>query len=78
MFEEADRFRCDRRPNRHVAFGYGAHLCLGQHLAKLEMRILFEEMLPRLSALSLAGPVKMTQATFVNGPKTLPIRVTMA
>ena len=42
------------------------------------MRILFEEMLPRLSALSLAGPVKMTQATFVNGPKTLPIRVTMA
>ncbi|MDU6141047.1 cytochrome P450, partial [Bradyrhizobium sp.] len=78
VFEEADRFRCDRRPNRHVAFGYGAHLCLGQHLAKLEMRILFEEMLPRLSALSLAGPVKMTQATFVNGPKTLPIRVTMA
>jgi len=77
VFEEPDTFRCDRKPNRHVAFGYGAHLCLGQHLAKLEMRILFEELLPRLSSLSPAGPVKMTQATFVNGPKKLPIRVAM-
>ncbi|MGY4181278.1 cytochrome P450 [Bradyrhizobium sp. USDA 4518] len=74
VFEDPDRFRSDRKPNRHVAFGYGAHLCLGQYLAKLEMRILFEELLPHLKSLSLGGEVKMTQAYFVNGPKKLPIR----
>jgi cytochrome P450 len=74
VFDDPFTFRCDRKPNRHVAFGYGAHLCLGQYLAKLEMRILFEELLPRLKSLALDGEVKMTQATFVNGPKKLPIR----
>ncbi|BBB95587.1 MULTISPECIES: cytochrome P450 [Bradyrhizobium] len=74
VFEDPDRFRSDRKPNRHVAFGYGAHLCLGQYLAKLEMRILFEELLPHLKSLTLDGEVKMTQAYFVNGPKKLPIR----
>ena len=74
IFEDPDRFRSDRKPNRHVAFGYGAHLCLGQYLAKLEMRILFEELLPHLKSLSLDGEVKMTQAYFVSGPKKLPIR----
>jgi len=74
VFEDPFTFRCDRKPNRHIAFGYGAHLCLGQHLAKLEMRILFEELLPRLKSIALDGEVKMTQAYFVNGPKKLPIR----
>lgn len=74
VFEDPDRFRSDRKPNRHVAFGYGAHLCLGQYLAKLEMRILFEELLPHLKSLSLDGEVKMTHAYFVSGPKKLPIR----
>jgi cytochrome P450 len=74
VFEDPFVFRCDRKPNRHIAFGYGAHLCLGQHLAKLEMRILFEELLPRLKSIALDGEVKMTQAYFVNGPKKLPIR----
>jgi cytochrome P450 len=74
VFEEPYQFRSDRKPNRHIAFGYGAHLCLGQYLAKLEMRILFEELLPKLKSLSLDGDVKMTQAFFVNGPKKLPIR----
>jgi len=74
VFDDPFTFRCDRKPNRHIAFGYGAHLCLGQYLAKLEMRILFEELLPRLKSIALDGEVKMTQATFVNGPKKLPIR----
>ena len=74
VFEQPFEFRCDRKPNRHVAFGYGAHLCLGQYLAKLEMRILFEELLARLKTIALDGEVKMTQAYFVNGPKKLPIR----
>jgi cytochrome P450 len=77
VFEDPNAFRVDRKPNKHLAFGYGAHLCLGQHLAKMEMRILWEEMLPRLKTLELAGEPKQSQAVFVNGPKTLPIRFTL-
>jgi cytochrome P450 len=74
VFDEPDRFRADRKPNKQLAFGYGAHLCLGQHLAKMEMRILYEELLPRLKSVELAGKPKMSEALFVNGPKSLPIR----
>jgi cytochrome P450 len=74
VFEDPDAFRVDRKSGKHLAFGYGAHLCLGQHLAKMEMRILFEELLPRLKTLELAGEPKLAQANFVSGPKSLPIR----
>jgi cytochrome P450 len=74
VFEDPYIFRSDRSPNRHISFGYGAHLCLGQHLAKMEMRILFEELLPRLRSIEFAGEPKLSQAVFVNGPKYLPIR----
>jgi cytochrome P450 len=74
VFNEPDRFRADRKPNKQLAFGYGAHLCLGQHLAKMEMRILYEELLPRLKSVELAGEPKMSQALFVNGLKGLPLR----
>jgi cytochrome P450 len=77
VFPDPESFRIDRKPNRHVAFGYGAHLCLGQYLARMEMRILFEELLPRLEAVELDGNAKMSAATFVNGPIRLPIRYTM-
>ncbi|PWR17988.1 cytochrome P450 [Zavarzinia compransoris] len=78
VFEDPFRFRVDRKPNRHLAFGYGAHLCLGQHLAKMEMRLLFEELIPRLKSLELAGEPRTSQSTFVNGPKSLPIRYEIA
>ncbi len=78
VFEDPFVFRADRKPNRHLSFGYGAHLCLGQHLAKMEMRILFEELLPRLKMLALDGEPKMSQSTFVNGPKALPVRFELA
>jgi cytochrome P450 len=74
VFEEPDAFRIERSPNRHLAFGYGAHLCLGQHLAKMEMRILWEELIPRLKSLELAGEPKLSAGSFVGGPKNLPIR----
>lgn len=74
VFEDAQSFRADRSPNRQLAFGYGAHLCLGQHLAKMEMRILYEELLPRLKSVELAGTPRMSHAVFVNGLKSLPIR----
>jgi cytochrome P450 len=78
VFDDPDHFHVDRKPNKHLAFGYGAHLCLGQHLAKMEMRILWEELLPRLSDLALDGTPAMSEATFVNGPKRLPIRFEMS
>jgi len=74
VFDDPYEFRADRSPNRHLAFGYGAHLCLGQHLAKMEMRILWEELLPRLKSVELAGEAKLSEANFVNGPKALPVR----
>jgi cytochrome P450 len=74
VFSDADAFKVDRKEGKHLAFGYGAHLCLGQHLAKMEMRILFEELLPRLKSLSLNGEPKLATANFVGGPKTLPIK----
>jgi len=78
VFDDPNAFRVDRSPNKHLAFGYGAHLCLGQHLAKMEMRILWEEMIPRLKSLELAGTPAQSQAVFVNGPKRLPIHFEMA
>lgn len=78
VFEAPDQFRVDRKNNKHLAFGYGAHLCLGQHLAKMEMRILWEELIPRLESVELAGTPAMSEAVFVNGPKRLPIRFKMA
>lgn len=78
VFDAPQEFHVDRKPNKHLAFGYGAHLCLGQHLAKMEMRILWEELLPRLSELALDGEPAMSESVFVNGPKRLPIRFRMS
>lgn len=77
VFEEPSKFRVDRTPNKQLAFGYGAHVCLGQHLARMEMRILWEELIPRLKSVELAGEPAMSDAVFVNGPKRLPIRFEM-
>jgi cytochrome P450 len=77
MFDEPERFRVDRDASRHIAFGTGAHACLGQHLARLEMGILFEELIPRLDSLELAGEPKRSASSFVGGPKTLPVRFAM-
>lgn len=74
VFEDAYTFRADRKPNKQLAFGYGAHLCLGQHLARMEMRILYEELLPRLKSVTLDGKPTLTKANFVGGLKSLPIR----
>lgn len=77
VFDDPFKFKVDRKPNKQIAFGYGAHLCLGQHLARMEMRILFEELLPRLKSITRDGDATMTQAFFVNGPKKLPVRYEM-
>ena len=74
QFDEPRKFEAARDQNRHIAFGAGAHQCLGLHLARLEMRILFEEILDRLDSVELAGEPKRANSTFVGGLKTLPIR----
>lgn len=74
VFDDATAFRLDRPANKHLAFGFGGHVCLGQHLAKMEMRILFEELLPRLKSLELNGTPESDKALGVGGVKTLPIR----
>ena len=78
VFADPDVFNIDRTPNRQLAFGMGAHLCLGQHLARLEMRILYEELLPRLKSVKLAGEPRYSESFFVNGLKTLPIAFELA
>ncbi|MFT3729557.1 MAG: cytochrome P450 [Terricaulis sp.] len=78
VFPHPDTFDIDRVPNRQLAFGMGAHVCLGQHLARMEMRILFEELLPKLKSVKLAGEPRFTESAFVNGLKTLPIAFELA
>lgn len=75
VFEAPDEFRIERKPNKHMAFGYGPHMCIGQHLAKQELRIMFEELLPRLGRIELKEGRKVTQTNFVGGIKNLPVNI---
>ncbi|VFB19994.1 cytochrome P450 [Pseudomonas fragi] len=74
VFERPDDFSIMRTPNNHLAFGNGPHMCIGQHLAKLDMRILFDALLPRLRSVELAGEPRLLQSNFISGLKSLPIR----
>ena len=77
VFPDPYRFDVTRTPNDHVTFGPGGpHFCLGAHLARLETRILFSELLPRIASIELAGPVERIRSNFVNGTKRMPVRVT--
>lgn len=78
VFKDPFTFDPERTPNRHIGFGYGPHICLGQHLARLEMRILWEELLPRLKSVEMAGEGKMAESEFVCGPKYVPINYELA
>ena len=74
VFDSPDRFRVDRAPGVAVAFGHGVHVCLGQHLARLEMRIFFEEMLTRIDRMELSGEPRRSASVFVGGPTHVPLR----
>jgi len=78
VFEEPDEFRIDRSPNDHLAFGgYGRHHCLGAQLARLELRVLFEELLDRLDQIELVDadrPLPRRRGNFVLGLEEMPIR----
>jgi cytochrome P450 len=74
VFTEPFRFDVAREPNKHVAFGYGVHFCLGAALARMEVNSFFTELLPRLQTVELAGRPEHVATTFVGGLKHLPIR----
>ncbi len=76
VFPDGKRFDVARAPNEHVAFGFGPHFCLGAHLARLEIRVMFDEILRRLPDIELAGPVRRLRSNFINGIKHMPIRFT--
>lgn len=78
VFDAPFEFRVDRHPNRHLAFGFGAHVCLGMALSRLELTSWFGEMLHRVETLELAGPVRPVETNFLGGFKSLPIRYTLA
>ena len=77
VFDEPFTFRADRSPNPQVGFGYGAHLCIGQHLARMEMRIFFEEFFRRVRTIDLDGDLERTRSINVSSIRRLPIRFTM-
>ena len=74
IFDAPFEFRVDRRDAKQLAFGFGAHVCLGQHLARMEITALYRELLSRVDDIELAGEPRYVQSTFVGGLKTLPIR----
>jgi cytochrome P450 len=74
VFDDPFQFDVGRQPNKHLAFGFGPHFCLGAQLARLEIRALFAELLPRLDSIELAGTPTSSATTFVGGLKTLPVR----
>ena len=74
VFDDPFEFRIDRQPNKHLAFGTGPHLCLGMHLARLEIKIFFEQLLPRLESIELAGESNYLQANLVSGLTSLPVK----
>ena len=77
VFDNPHRFDVGRDPNKHLAFGYGVHFCLGAALARMEMSSLFTELLGRLDSIELAGTPELSATTFVGGLKHLPLRYSL-
>jgi len=74
VWDDPERFRVDRRRNPHIAFGVGEHYCLGAHVARLELNVIFRHLLPRLAEVEIAGPIDRLRSNLIGGVKRLPIR----
>jgi cytochrome P450 len=74
VFDAPFRFRVDRTPNPHLAFGIGEHFCLGANLARVELRVIFRQLIARLAEAELVGPISRLHSSFVGGIKRVPIR----
>jgi cytochrome P450 len=77
IFDDPFRFDVAREPNKHLAFGYGVHFCMGAALARMEVNSFFSELLPRLKSIELTGDPELTATTFVGGLKHLPVRYSL-
>jgi cytochrome P450 len=77
VFADPFRFDVGRDPNKHLAFGYGVHFCLGAALARMEVSSFFAELLPRLKSIELNGDPETVATTFVGGLKHLPVRYSL-
>ena len=78
VFEDPFRFDVGRDPNKHLAFGYGVHFCMGAALARMEVNSFFSELMPRLKSIELIGDPQFVATTFVGGLKHLPVRYSFA
>jgi cytochrome P450 len=76
-FVDPFAFDVGRSPNKHLAFGFGVHYCLGAMLARMELKAFFKELLPRLDHVELAGDPKLMKTIFVGGLKSLPVAYSM-
>jgi cytochrome P450 len=74
IFDEPYRFNIGRTPNEHIAFGKGEHFCAGAHLARLELRLMFDALLAQAKKFELTGPVERLQSNLVAGIKHMPVR----
>ena len=77
VFTNPFRFDVGREPNKHLAFGYGVHFCLGAALARMEVNSFFSELVPRLDSIELSGNPEQVATTFVGGLKHLPVRYSL-
>jgi cytochrome P450 len=77
VFDKPNVFDISRSPNKHLAFGFGVHYCLGAMLARMEIKAILTELIPRLKSVELAGEPSLMKTLFVGGLKHLPIRYEM-
>jgi cytochrome P450 len=76
VIENADSFIIDRRnPQQHISFGFGIHRCVGNRLAEMQIRILWEEMLSRRLDVQVVGEPERVSSNFVHGYSALPVRI---
>ena len=73
IFDDPRSFRVDRKRNPHIAFGVGEHYCVGAHVARLELQVIFRHLLPRLEEAVVAGPIDRLRSNLIGGVKRLPI-----
>ncbi len=78
VFEDPFAFRIDRRPNPHLTFGFGEHFCMGAHLARVELEIIFRLLLDRLESFEVSGRVERLSSIINGSIKHLPLRYRLA